>query len=77
MNFDKEYVLKMAELYGIEIGIGEGTPMVEENGICRELLSKDIEDIFMKNNSQSYDMEVFAKKSAFDLEVNKYVLGAA
>ena len=41
------------------------------------MLSKDIEDIFMKNNSQSYDMEVFAKKSAFDLEVNKYVLGAA
>lgn len=77
MNFDKDYVLKMAELYGIEIGIGEGIPMVEENGTCRQLLSQDIEDIFMKNNSQSYDMEVFSKKSAFDLEVNKYVLGAA
>lgn len=73
--FDKDYLLELAKIYGIEVRENETIHLIKEDGNVRELETGDIFDIACLN-TQNFDMfSNITLNAKFELSFDTELLG--
>jgi hypothetical protein len=74
---DKNYIMELAKIYGIEICEGKNH-MIKEGDDYRELLDNDLMEIISFDKvKKQFLAEEMNMNTTFDLACNEEVLGAA